>query len=128
MALKEIIFTQHRNYNGRPVRAGQKLRVNEPVARALVEIGAAQFAPFNPVENAKVDGPDELKEEQPNEEQTAEGLEAVIERGELTAMTHKQLDSFAENNGIPAEQYPKSGTKEEKVDALEAYFESIKTE
>ena len=125
MALKEIIFTQHRNYNGRPVRAGQKLRVNEPVARALVEIGAAQY---NPVQNTKVDGPAEFKEEQPNEEQTAEGLEAVIERGELTAMTHKQLDSFAENNGIPAEQYPKSGTKEEKVDALEAYFESIKTE
>lgn len=125
MELKEIIFTQHRNYNGRPVRAGQKLRVNEPVARALVEIGAAQY---NQVENTKVDGPAEFKEDQPAKEQTAEDLAAVIEEGDISKMTHKQLDSFAEANGVPAEQYPKSGTKEEKADAIEAYFESTKTE
>jgi len=121
MDLKEITFTQHRNYNGRPVRAGQKLRVNEPVARALVEIGAAQY---NPVENTKVDGPAEFKEEQPNEEQTAKDLAAAIEEGDISKMTHKQLDSFAEKNGVPADDYPKSGTKEEKVDAIEKFLTS----
>lgn len=122
MTLKEIIFTQHRNYNGRPVRTGEKLRVNDPVARALVEIGAAQFAPFNPVENTKVDGPAEFKEDQPKDKQTAEDLAEVIKESDIPKMTHKQLDSFAENNGVPAEEYPKSGTKEEKVDAIKKFL------
>lgn len=52
------------------------------------------------------------------------GYEVIKDKEEilLSKMTHEELDTFASENNVPDDQYPKSGKKEEKVAAIEKFL------
>ena len=75
MAYVEIEFLQHRIYNGKPYKTGDRIKVTEGIARALTDVGAAKIVgsdektAYNPVEETK---PLEVEETKAAEEAAAE--------------------------------------------------------